>query len=111
MVQSLAIQAEALVLLAHYRKVHPQISQGVTGFSWGGGMAASVGSIYDRSCAIVPLCGSAGPDVIMKGILKTEIAWGRLPTAPQENPEGKLLEIFRRAEELRELMLASTEAE
>lgn len=74
-------------------------------------MAASVGSIYNRSCAVVPLCGSAGPDVIMKGILRNEIAWGRLLTEPPDTPESKLIEVFRLPEQFHEFLVPSSDAE
>jgi len=94
--QSSAVIVEGLWLLDWAERQFPGALLCVTGLSWGGAMAGSIGSIARRQdLAIVPALPSGSPAVLVTGALRCEVAMASLAGGGScEEAERELLDLL-----------------
>jgi len=78
--RSLTVLLEGVSVLRWYRKTFPSIPLLVSGLSWGGGTAASIGiacrDLERFGC--VPILGSTSPRAMVEGVLRLSVNWSAL---------------------------------
>ena len=81
LLMNISIMQEAALVVRHFSDKDPHALCAITGFSWGGAMAATTSCIAAqwgvdyRKLACVPYAGAASPSGMVDGILDCTIAW------------------------------------
>ena len=112
MLNAAACMSEGASLLSWAGANYPRAKLAITGFSFGGAMAAGAALLHGgRNVAVAPYVGSVSPELVLTGLMQQNVDWAALCAEGLTEGEAraKLMAVFREFNHLRILEEACPE--